>query len=147
MCKPDKLQCVKKINVIDGQCIKGCEGLYVTSYFKTKMNEETFSEFWSKVEDDYKKYKGRKDFDFPYELRNFDWKDSYKIIGIYIDTPAFDKVTKDVAATKNDMFSSIGGTLGLLTGFSILSGVEILYFLGKFLLSFGKRYTIKKGRM
>ena len=27
--------------------------------------------------------------------------------------------------------SLIGGTMGLLTGFSIISGVEIIYFLGK----------------
>ena len=27
----------------------------------------------------------------------------------------------------------IGGTMGLLTGFSILSGVEIIYFVGKML--------------
>ena len=27
-----------------------------------------------------------------------------------------------------DMLSAIGGTMGLLTGFSIISGVEILYF-------------------
>ena len=80
----------------------------------------------------------------PDELNGFKFKNRYTIIGIYIDTPAFDQVTKDVAATKNDMFSSIGGTLGLLTGFSILSGVEILYFIGKFLLSLGKRFTKKK---
>ena len=29
----------------------------------------------------------------------------------------------------------IGGTMGLLTGFSILSGVEIVYYAAKFLLS------------
>ena len=30
----------------------------------------------------------------------------------------------------------IGGTMGLLTGFSILSGVEIIYYLFRFVLSF-----------
>ena len=30
-----------------------------------------------------------------------------------------------------DMLSAIGGTMGLLTGFSIISGVEILYFAAK----------------
>ena len=29
----------------------------------------------------------------------------------------------------------IGGTMGLLTGFSILSGVEILYYIAKFFMS------------
>ena len=34
----------------------------------------------------------------------------------------------------------IGGTMGLLTGFSILSGVEILYYLARLLVSlWGKR--------
>ena len=33
-----------------------------------------------------------------------------------------------------DMLSAIGGTMGLLTGFSIISGVEILY-LGKLMFN------------
>ena len=33
-----------------------------------------------------------------------------------------------------DQLSAIGGTMGLLTGFSLISAVEILYFLGKIVL-------------
>ena len=47
---------------------------------------------------------------------------------IYFDTPTFDRITKDRAAKFVDILSAIGGTMGLLTGFSIISGVEILYF-------------------
>ena len=36
-----------------------------------------------------------------------------------------------LAAKFVDMLSAIGGTMGLLTGFSIISGVEILYFAAK----------------
>ena len=36
-------------------------------------------------------------------------------------------VTKDQAAKFVDKISAIGGTMGLLTGFSIISGVELLY--------------------
>ena len=50
---------------------------------------------------------------------------------IYFDTPTFDRITKDRAAKFVDMLSAIGGTMGLLTGFSIISGVEILYFAAK----------------
>ena len=51
-----------------------------------------------------------------------------------------DTVTKDRAAKFVDMLSAIGGTMGLLTGFSIISGVEIFYFLLKFFFSlFRKR--------
>ena len=46
-----------------------------------------------------------------------------------------DTVTKDRAAKFVDMLSAIGGTMGLLTGFSIISGVEIFYFLLKFCFS------------
>ena len=40
----------------------------------------------------------------------------------------------------------IGGTMGLFTGFSILSGIEILYFVAKFFFSlrFKKREYQKK---
>ena len=50
---------------------------------------------------------------------------------IYFDTPTFDRISMDRAAKFVDMLSAIGGTMGLLTGFSIISGVEILYFTAK----------------
>ena len=50
---------------------------------------------------------------------------------IFFDTPTIDKITKDRAAKFVDMLSAIGGTMGLLTGFSIISGVEIIYFASK----------------
>ena len=40
----------------------------------------------------------------------------------------FDRITKDRAAKFVDMLSAVGGTMGLLTGFSIISAVEIMYF-------------------
>ena len=50
---------------------------------------------------------------------------------IYFDTPTFNRITNDGAAKFVDMLSAIGGTMGLLTGFSIISAVEILYFAAK----------------
>ena len=51
-----------------------------------------------------------------------------KYIRIYFGTPTFDRVIKDIAAKPEEKLSAIGGAMGLLTGFSIISGVEILYF-------------------
>ena len=66
---------------------------------------------------------------------------------IYFDTPTFDRITKDRAAKFVDMLSAIGGTMGLLTGFSIISGVEVLYFTSKVILDLiGKKLMIKKKR-
>ena len=61
---------------------------------------------------------------------------------IYFDTPTFDRITKDRAAKFVDMLSAIGGTMGLLTGFSIISGVEILYFVTKIVLSILRKKSI-----
>ena len=62
-----------------------------------------------------------------------------KMVRIYFDTPTFDRITKDRAAKFVDMLSAIGGTMGLLTGFSIISGVEILYFAFKLLIHCGRK--------
>ena len=56
-------------------------------------------------------------------------------VRIYFDTPTFDRIKKDRSAKFVDKLSAIGGTMGLLTGFSIISGVEILYFLIKFIFN------------
>ena len=50
---------------------------------------------------------------------------------IYFETHTFDRIEKDRAAKFVDMLSAIGGTMGLLTGFSIISGVAIIYFAAK----------------
>ena len=57
---------------------------------------------------------------------------------IYFDTPTFDRITKDRAAKFVDMLSAIGGTMGLLTGVSIISLVEIGYFTVKFIIDVWK---------
>ena len=62
-----------------------------------------------------------------------------KFVRIYFDTPTFERITKDRAAKFVDMLSAIGGTMGLLTGFSIISGVEILYFTLKIILNLTKK--------
>ena len=54
---------------------------------------------------------------------------------IFFQTPTFDRITKDRAAKFVDMLSAIGGTMGLLTGFSLISAVEIGYFAVKIIFN------------
>ena len=68
----------------------------------------------------------------------------FKYVRIYFDATTFDKITKDKAAKFVDKFSAIGGTMGLLTGFSIISGVEILYFFVQFILQSVKKLFQRK---
>ena len=66
----------------------------------------------------------------------YEWENKLRFVRIYFDTPTFDRITMDKAAKFVDMLSAIGGTMGLLTGFSVISGVEIIYFACKFLAYF-----------
>ena len=56
-----------------------------------------------------------------------------KIVEIYLDSPTFDKVTMDAKTNFVTQVSVVGGTLGLFSGFSLLSGFEIFYFFIKFI--------------
>ena len=70
---------------------------------------------------------------------DYEWDDNLRYVRIFFDTPTFDRITKDSAAKVVDMFSAIGGTLGLLTGFSLISAVEIVYFAWKMISNFLKK--------
>ena len=63
-----------------------------------------------------------------------------KYVKIHFNAPVFDKVTKDRAAKFVDQLSAIGGTMGLLTGFSIISGVEIVYFAAKIIINYFRKF-------
>ena len=72
-------------------------------------------------------------------------KNKLRYVRIFFDTPTYDKIIKDRAAKFVDMLSAIGGTMGLLTGFSIISGVEILYFIANWQLPLQrKRFSNKR---
>ena len=72
----------------------------------------------------------------------------WRYVRIYFDATTFDIVTKDRAAKFVDMLAAIGGTLGLLTGFSIISAFEIIYFLIRIILEIiGNRIKVEKGQV
>ena len=52
-----------------------------------------------------------------------------QLVEIYFDTATFDDIERDKKIKTEAQLSLIGGTMGLLTGFSIISGVEIIFFL------------------
>ena len=54
-----------------------------------------------------------------------------RFVRIWMSAPTFDRITIDSRVKMVDYISAIGGTMGLFTGFSIISGVEIIYFLIK----------------
>ena len=66
-----------------------------------------------------------------------------RLVTIYFYATTFDRITKDRAAKFVDKLSAIGGTMGLLTGFSIISGVEIVYFGIKMILQILREWLNK----
>ena len=61
------------------------------------------------------------------------------MVQVYFDTATFVKIERGVKVTLEAQLGVIGGTMGLLTGFSILSAVEIIYYIGRLLMSFVPR--------
>ena len=56
-------------------------------------------------------------------------------MNFYLATATYDNIERDVRVTTEAALGLIGGTMGLFTGFSILSGVEIFYYLSKSIIS------------
>ena len=52
-----------------------------------------------------------------------------ELVQIYFDTATFDDIGRDQKIKFEAQLSLIGGTMGLLTGFSIISGIEIIFFI------------------
>ena len=66
-----------------------------------------------------------------------------RFIKIRFSAKRFNEITKDRAVKFVNILSDIGGTMGLLTGFSIISGVEIIYFGVKIALGYFNNFREK----
>ena len=62
------------------------------------------------------------------------YRSKLQFFRIYFDGIVFNRITKDSRVKLPDMIAGVGGTLGLFAGFSIISGIEILYFTLKIIL-------------
>ena len=127
---------------------RSCSGLVISSFSK-HVPDETYKKRMSMAIEQYKRYK--KMLVLPHKFKgkmhiNFFWvlkkctlenelELNLRFVRIYFGVTTFDRITKDRAAKFVDMLSAIGGTMGLLTGFSIISGVEIIYFAAKLIFS------------
>ena len=73
-------------------------------------------------------------------MSEFEFVPKLHYVKIMFKTPKYERITKDRAAKFVDMLSAIGGTIGLLTGFSIISGIEIIYFAVRIIISVFKKF-------
>ena len=68
-------------------------------------------------------------------------------INIYFKSPTFDKITEDAKTNFVTKISFLGGTLGLFAGFSLLSGVELVYFFVMVIIKMGRTLFSGKKRV
>ena len=61
-------------------------------------------------------------------LKGFQRNTKLHWVEILFNTPTFDKIKMDERANFVVKMSSFGGTMGLLTGFSLISLVEMIFF-------------------
>ena len=69
-------------------------------------------------------------------------RSALQLVEIRFDTATFDDIERDKKIKTEAQLSLIGGTMGLLTGFSIISGVEIIFFLIRSIFQFEKHLTV-----
>ena len=70
----------------------------------------------------------------PASLKSISREISIEILAKYVSTNYF--IIQDQKAKSIDKLSAIGGTMGLLTGFLLISIVETLFFIIKIIASF-----------
>ena len=61
-----------------------------------------------------------------------------------MDTATFDEIERDEKVKFTAALSLVGGTMGLLTGFSIISGIEVVFFLVKLISPFVVNFVKQK---
>ena len=147
------MKCLNTLQVDTSDCLKPCSGLIVTSFSKSIQSFSGSTEDpLSVIKQDYDQYKESTQFptgkpglshNLTIAVLNklnleYEWTNKLRIVRIYFDTPTLNIITKDRAAKPVDYVSAIGGTIGLFTGFSIISGVEIIYFAVKIVRSMFK---------
>ena len=64
-----------------------------------------------------------------------------QVLLVGIGSATYDQIEYDLAFTLEGALGLVGGTMGLFSGFSVLSGVEIVFYLAKYI---GKSFSYKR---
>ena len=68
----DELKCTRSLNIDNKGCSKKCEGLNIVSYnlqiLETELTKSKKTRFFSKLADQYNKYKGK--YEFPSKFKS-----------------------------------------------------------------------------
>ena len=149
-CTPKGRDCYARFEEQENSCRVDCEGLYADVEFENLTNYEnvknslifeSLNNAYSSYKDSFVKSLVLKESGF--ETESLDYH-PLQAVQIYFSTATYDEIGKDASVTFENQISAIGGTMGLFAGFSILSAVEVFYFILKFLFSLMSRRNVDK---
>ena len=66
------------------------------------------------------------------ELAEKRFREDVAVLNFFFDTPIITQINLELRTNIFDQISAIGGTLGLFTGISVITFIEILYWFGRF---------------
>ena len=123
------------IEITKKMCLKSCDGMHVD--VRKHPVEIVHLPEYEILLDEYLNYTWFENYKSRYiQLESLQHNTTLKFVRIFFGTTRFNIITKDISLKFTDMLSAIGVTMGLFTGFSIISGVEIVYHATKFIISF-----------
>ena len=142
-CDEAGLSCARTVAL--PSCLPPCQGIF-SDVSQTSLGKPQNFE-WTRLNQTMTQYERYKDnFQpqpaFPLNTVKGQYQDRSKYFLFLIIILDFEhktelhfvrRITKDSKMKMSDMVGTVGGTMGLLTGFSIISAVEILYFAAKIL--------------
>ena len=141
---PKGTECYTSVKVDEDKCLIPCKGLFADVLRNNDFKQITDRETLSRMLASYEDYKtgNTKRSSYSKNVAGYESKTKLHWVKIYFATPTFERILKDEKANFEARLSAIGGTMGLLTGFSIISRVEINYYVVKICLGL----SIKKRR-
>ena len=77
-------------------------------------------------------------------ILEFQKKPKLHLFKLYFDTSVYDRITKHERANFETRLSVVGGTMGLFSGFSLISGMEIVYYICKVCMGAYRKKRNKK---
>ena len=133
------------LDMLESTCQVDCEGLYADIDLENSTKNENIKDK-AVIESLMQAYNDYKESNVKSQILHGRWffkvpavYHPLQVVQIYFSSATYDKIVNDVSVSLGDQISAIGGTMGLFAGFSILSAVEVLYFILKFLFSLMSR--------
>ena len=143
-CSPDANACIEKISKRHGDCQISCTGLYAVVWYQADDSDDPMKKKFAWMTSEYHRYlndyannllynssskslsrTSKENFLLFYLLsaspKGFP---SLQLVQIYFVPASYDEIERDRKLTLEAQLGMIGGTMGLLTGFSILRFID-----------------------